>query len=76
MFLADQRTSRDVAEDRAYRQAINASTPIIQNTHLCPSHETDLVIVIMSASAHFLERQSIRETWESVTEAHGVRSAR
>ena len=62
-ILRDQRPSRDAAEDRAYRQAIRTSASIIQNTHLCPPHEMDMVIVIISASAHFLKRQSIRETW-------------
>ena len=68
--------NRDTAEARAYRQAIQASSPMIHNTRLCSSEETDLVIVILSSSSHFLERQSIRETWGSVVDTHGVKSKR
>ena len=75
-FAGDSDPTRDVAESRAYQKAIKASSPIIHNTHLCSPDETDLVIVIISSTSHFLERQSIRETWGSIQDLHGVQSRR
>jgi hypothetical protein len=70
------RFQRDPAEEFAYRQAMNKSLPIIQNTQICSLDTVDLLFVIISSSSHFLERQSIRETWGSMPDAFGVHSQR
>ena len=55
------------ADERAYRQARRRLVPILQNKQLCSANKIDLVIVIISSVSHFLERQSIRETWGSLS---------
>ena len=63
---------RDPAEERAYLRAISESSPILQNVHLCSSNEIDLMIIIISSGSHFLERQSVRETWGSIPNMFNV----
>jgi hypothetical protein len=70
------RFQRDPAEEFAYRQAMNKSLPIIQNTQICSLDTVDLLFVIISSSSHFLERQSVRETWGSMPDVFGVHSQR
>jgi hypothetical protein len=70
------RFKRDPVEEFAYQQAINRSSPIIQNIQICSLDTIDLLFVIISSSSHFLERQSIRETWGSMPDAFGVHSQR
>ena len=76
--IFDGRSSggRDPAELRAYRKAARASLPIVENTQLCASKKVELLLVIISSNSHFLERQSIRETWGSVSDAFGIHSQR
>ncbi|CAF0827099.1 unnamed protein product [Rotaria sordida] len=66
----------DPAEELAYKNAIHASSPIIDNEHICLSDEIDLIYLIISSSSHFLERQTIRETWGSMSNIFGVHSQR
>lgn len=78
-YISSNRTlrhQRDPAEELAYTQAINKSQPIIQNTQICSLDEVDLLFIILSTSPHFLERQSIRETWGSMPDIFGVHSQR
>ena len=63
-------------EELAYLQALNRSSPIIENVNLCKLDRVDILIVIMSASSHFMERQSIRETWGSLTDLFEIQSQR
>jgi hypothetical protein len=65
---------RDPAEAEAYEHAVSGSSPMIQNVRLCSSNKIDLVIIIMSFGSHFLERQSIRETWGSISNEFNVNS--
>ena len=64
------------ADERAYRQARRRLVPILQNKQLCSANKIDLVIVIISSVSHFLERQSIRETWGSLSQLFEVQSRR
>jgi hypothetical protein len=66
----------DRAEELAYARAINSSSPILQNTQICELDEVDLLFIIISSSSHFLERQSIRETWGSMPDLFSVHSQR
>lgn len=43
---------------------------------MCKLDRLDLLIVILSTSSHFLERQSIRETWGSLSDLHEIQSQR
>jgi hypothetical protein len=65
---------RDPVEEKAYLHANSGSVPMIQNVQLCSLDEVDLLIVIISSGSHFLERQSIRETWGSVSDIFDVHS--
>jgi hypothetical protein len=79
IFIPPNRTlsfQTDPAEELAYKQAINKSSPIIQNTQICSLDEIDLLFIILSSSSHFLERHSIRETWGSMPDLFGVHSQR
>ncbi|UJR38208.1 hypothetical protein I4U23_030881 [Adineta vaga] len=69
-------TEDDIEERNAYLHALNNSIPLIENTHLCSSQQIDLLIVIITASGNFLERQAIRETWGSMPNMFDVRSRR
>ncbi|CAF0848916.1 unnamed protein product [Adineta steineri] len=64
----------DSLQQLAYIRALNTSSPILQNTQLCSFDKIDLLIVIISSGQRFLERQSIRETWRSMTDSFGVHS--
>jgi hypothetical protein len=78
-FISSNQTLRfriDPTEELAYTQAMNKSLPIIQNTQICSLDEVDLLLIILSSSSHFLERQSIRETWGSMPDLFGVHSQR
>jgi hypothetical protein len=66
----------DPTEELAYTQAMNKSLPIIQNTQICSLDEVDLLLIILSSDSHFLERQSIRETWGSMPDLFGIHSQR
>ena len=70
------RSTRDPAEERAYLHAVSGSLPMIQNVGLCSADEIDLLLIIISSGGHFLERQSIRETWGSISNVFNVRSRR
>ena len=72
-FLQFQRPSVD---QLAYVQALNRSSPILENVNLCSSDRIDLLIVIISSSTHTMERQSIRETWGSLSDLFDVQSQR
>ncbi|CAF0918730.1 unnamed protein product [Rotaria sp. Silwood1] len=67
---------RDTAEELAYKNAILTSSPIIENKQICLSDEVDLVFLVVSSRSRFLERQSIRETWGSMSDIFGVHSQR
>ncbi|CAF0754719.1 unnamed protein product [Didymodactylos carnosus] len=49
----------------------NTSIPIIENVNLCSKvlYRIDLLIVIISVDNHFLDRQSIRETFGAVADS-------
>jgi Galactosyltransferase len=66
----------DPIEEQAYIQAVSSSSPIIQNLQLCSLDQVDLLLVIISSGSHFLERQSIRETWGSISDVFNVHSQR
>jgi hypothetical protein len=70
------RQNYDPAEYDAYRRAIHSSTPMLDNRHLCSSNEISLLLVIVSSASHFLERQSIRDTWASTSNIFNIRSQR
>ena len=70
------RYDHDPAEELAYTKAMNSSSPIEENTQLCSSDKIDLIFLIISSNSHFLDRQSIRETWGSMPDLFGVRSQR
>lgn len=76
IFHPRPQDGRDSAEVRAYREAVRTSKPMIENTKLCTSEKLELILVIISSHSHFLERQSIRETWGSVSNAFGIHSQR
>ncbi len=79
VFNSSKRTIQvpiDPVELLAYTQAVNKSLAIIQNTQICSLDEVDLLFIIISSSSHFLERQSIRETWGSMPDLFGVHSQR
>lgn len=67
---------RPTVDQIAYAQALNRSSPILENLNLCSSDRIDLLIVIISSSTHAMERQSIRETWGSLTDLFDVQSQR
>ncbi|CAF2428287.1 unnamed protein product [Rotaria sp. Silwood2] len=67
---------RDPAEELAYKNAILTSSPILENKQICSIDEVDLVFLIVSSSSRFLERQSIRETWGSMSDMFDVHSQR
>jgi len=69
-------TDYDPAEEQAYLHAVSGSLPIIHNTQLCSSNTTDLIFFIISSGSHFLERQSVRETWGSMPNVFNVHSQR
>lgn len=66
----------DSSEEIAYLHAVSGSLPMKHNVQLCSSKDIDLIIIIISAGSHFLERQSIRETWTSMPHAFGVHAQR
>lgn len=68
--------SIDPVEEQAYLQAVASSSPMIQNVQLCALDQVDLIILIISSGSHFLERQSIRETWGSTPDMFTVHSQR
>jgi len=76
IFTGNFRNIRDPAEEQAYLHAISGSAPMIQNVQLCSLDEVDLLIIIISSGSHFLERQSIRETWASMPDIFNVHSQR
>lgn len=76
IFNGTHRTKRDPAEEQAYLHAISGSLPITQNPQLCSSNKIDLIFLIISSGSHFLERQSVRETWGSMPNVFNVRSQR
>jgi len=76
IFNDTSRIVRDPAEEQAYLHAISGSAPMIQNVQLCSLDEVDLLIIIISSGSHFLERQSIRETWASMPDIFNVHSQR
>lgn len=76
LFNVNFRGTVDPVEEQAFLHAVSESTPIIQNVHLCPLDEVDLLILIISSGSHFLERQSIRETWGSMPDAFNMHSQR
>jgi hypothetical protein len=49
---------------------------MVHNVELCSPNDIDLIIIIISSSSHFLERQSIRETWGSMSRMMNIRSQR
>jgi hypothetical protein len=69
-------SDNDLTEELAYIKAMNTSSPMAENTQLCSLDKIDLVFLIMSSSSHFLERQSVRETWGSMPDVFGVHSQR
>jgi hypothetical protein len=75
LIYGRSRFVRDPAEEEAYLYAISESIPMIQN-EICSSDEIDLLIIIISTGSHFLERQSIRETWGSIPDMFNVRAQR
>lgn len=72
-FLRFERPSLDQI---AYIHAINRSAPMIENTKLCTLDRIDFLIVIISSSSHAMERQSIRDTWGSLSDLFDVQSQR
>jgi len=74
--MRKHRFQYDPVEELAYIQAMNKSLPIVQNTQICSLDEVDLLLIIISSNSHFLERQSIRETWGSMPDLFGVHSQR
>jgi hypothetical protein len=74
IFNSTAEIVRDPAEVQAYLHAISGSLPLIQNVHLCTSNKIDVLIIIISSGSHFLERQSIRETWVSMPDIFNVHS--
>jgi hypothetical protein len=74
VFNSLPRSTRDPAEEQAYLHAISGSLPMVQNVQLCSLDEVDLLILIISSGSHFLERQSIRETWGSMPDMFGIHS--
>lgn len=76
IYTGTTRLPRDPAEEQAYLHAVSGSTPMIQNVQLCSLDEVDLLIIIISTGSHFLERQSIRETWGSMPDIFNVHSQR
>ncbi|UJR08116.1 hypothetical protein I4U23_012393 [Adineta vaga] len=76
IFNGTRRPVRDSVEEQAYLHAVSGSLPLIHNAKLCSGRDIDLLFVIISAGSHFLERQAVRETWGSMTNAFNVRSQR
>ncbi|CAF1930776.1 unnamed protein product [Rotaria magnacalcarata] len=70
------RFRRDSAEELAYKNAIKLSSPMMENRQICSVDETNLILLIISVSTHFLQRQSIRETWGSMSDMFGIHSQR
>lgn len=75
-YNSTRRPPVDAAEEQAYSRAVSQSLPLVHNKKICSSFRVDLIIVIISAGSHFLERQAVRETWASLTNAFGVHSQR
>ncbi|CAF3334983.1 unnamed protein product [Rotaria socialis] len=73
---SSSRTFRDPAEEIAYLHAISGSSPILHNIQLCAYNDIDVLNLIISSGSHFLERQSIRETWGSMSHMFNVHSQR
>jgi beta-1,3-galactosyltransferase 1 len=65
---------RDPAEEQAYLHAVGGSLPMVQNVQLCSLDEVDLLILVISSGSHFVDRQSIRETWGSMPDMFDVHS--
>ena len=61
---------------RAYAFAVKNSVPLLHNPQLCTLDLVDVLIVILSSSGHFLERQAIRETWGSLQDLFNIHSQR
>ncbi|CAF5148507.1 unnamed protein product, partial [Rotaria magnacalcarata] len=66
--------TRDSTAKIVYLHALSGSLPMEHNIELCSSNDIDLIIIIISSSSHFLERQSIRETWGSMPNLMNIRS--
>lgn len=67
---------RNSIGETAYKNAIRASSPISENKQICSADQVDIIFLIVSSSLRFLERESIRETWGSMSDIFGVRSQR
>ncbi len=76
LFLSISRFIRNPNEEIAYLNGLSGSSPMVHNVELCSPNDIDLIIIIISSDSHFLERQSIRETWGSMSRMMNIRSQR
>ncbi|CAM4911977.1 unnamed protein product [Rotaria socialis] len=74
VFVSISEVTRDSTEKIVYLHALRRSSPMEHNIELCSSNDIDLIIIIISSSSHFLERESIRETWGSMPNLMNIRS--